>query len=58
MLRLELIENGLKIISGRETKEILVNFSKEFTNHKGYFECDNIKFANRGMYLMTKGERR
>lgn len=50
----ELIENGLRVISGKETREILVKFSKEFTNHKGYFECDNIKFANRSNTFMTK----
>lgn len=50
----ELIENGLKIITGKETKEILVKFSKKFTNYKGYFECDGIKFANRSNTFMTK----
>ncbi len=50
----ELIENGLNTITGKETRDILVKSSKNITNHKGYFECDNIKFANRSNTFMTK----
>ena len=50
----ELIENGLKIISGKETKEILGNFNKKFANYRGYFECDGIKFNNRTNTLINK----
>ena len=50
----ELVENGLKIISGKETKEILVNFFEEITNHRGYFECNGQKFANRTNTLINK----
>lgn len=52
--RKELKENGLKTISGKETKEILVKSSKNFTNCKGYFKCDNMKFANRSNTFMNK----
>ncbi len=50
----ELIENGLKIISGKETKEILVNFTENITNHRGYFECNGQKFSNRTNTLIFK----
>ena len=50
----ELIENGLNTITGKETRDILVLRNKHVTNHKGYFECDGIKFANRSNTFMSK----
>lgn len=52
--REELLENGLKIVSGKEVKDILVNSPQELTNYKGYFEYENQKFANRSNTLINK----
>lgn len=42
----ELINNGLLILNGSETREILVEHNLCSTNYKGYFIADNRKFAN------------
>ncbi|HBJ2623377.1 TPA: hypothetical protein LA827_003176 [Clostridium botulinum] len=52
--REELQSNGLKNVTGKETKEILVRFSKEITNFKGYFTVDGCKLANRSNLLFPK----
>ncbi|MBN1076028.1 hypothetical protein DVV91_17035 [Clostridium botulinum] len=52
--REELINNGLKNLTGKETKEILVKSLKNLTNHKGYFEAEGQKFANRSNLLFQK----
>ena len=46
--------DGMITPSGKETKEILVKFSKDITNYRGYFEVDGIKFANRSNTLFPR----
>ena len=46
--------DGMITPSGKETKEILVKFSKDITNYRGYFEVDGIKFANRSNTLLPR----
>ena len=50
----ELLNNGYKLVSGKDLKEILVSFNMQFTNKKGYFECEGNKFANRSNGLFNK----
>ena len=50
----ELIENGLLILSGKETKEFFLSFGMDGKNIKGGFVVDNFKFANRLNYLVDK----
>ena len=50
----ELIKNGYKLVSGKELKEILVKANIHFINYKGYFECNEEKFANRSNGLFNK----
>ena len=50
----ELTQNGYKLVSGKELKEILVSCSMKLTNKKGYFECNGEKFANRSNGLFNK----
>lgn len=50
----ELINNGLLILNGSETREILVEHKLCSTNYKGYFIADNRKFANRSNTLVNK----
>lgn len=50
----ELMEDGLLNVTGKETKQILGKFSKDFANERGYFTCDGIKFNHRNNFLFTK----
>ena len=50
----ELIKNGLLILNGSKTREILVNNKMLFTNYRGYFIADNRKFANKSNILVNK----
>lgn len=52
--RKELEENGLLVLSGKETKNILVKSFEDITNYKGYFEANGQKFANRSNILISK----
>ena len=50
----ELTQNGYKLVSGKELKEILVRSSMNLTNKRGYFECNGEKFANNSNGLFNK----
>ena len=50
----ELIKNGLLILNGSKTREILVGDNVSFHNHKGYFISDNRKFNNKSNTLINK----
>ena len=50
----ELINNGLKDITGKETKEILASDNMSITNCKGYFMVENQKMSNRNNLLFPK----
>lgn len=50
----ELINNGLKDITGKETKEILASDNMSITNCKGYFIVENQKMSNRNNLLFPK----
>lgn len=50
----ELIEDGIKRLSGKDTKEYLVSCDLQPTNFKGYFEIDGIKFANKLNILIPR----
>lgn len=50
----ELINNGLLILNGSKTREILVGNKLFPTNYKGYFIADNRKFANKSNTLVNK----
>lgn len=50
----ELINNGLLILNGSKTKEILVGNKLFPTNYRGYFIADNRKFANKSNTLVNK----
>lgn len=50
----ELIKNGLLILNGSKTREILVENKMLFTNYRGYFIADNRKFANKSNILVNK----
>lgn len=50
----ELIKNGLLILNGSKTREILVGDNVSFHNHKGYFISDNRKFNNKSNILINK----
>lgn len=50
----ELLEDGLTIATGKETKDILVNFNMKITNFRGYFMVDDIKFASRSNLLFNR----
>ena len=50
----ELIKNGLLILKGRETRELLVRENNSPTNYRGYFIADNRKFANKSNILVNK----
>lgn len=50
----ELINNGLLILNGSKTREILVGNNLFPTNHRGYFIADNRKFANKSNTLVNK----
>ena len=52
--REEVESDGMTVLSGKETKEELVRFSKDITNCRGYFEVDGIKFANRSNTLFPR----
>ena len=50
----ELTQNGYKLVSGKELKEILVRSNMDLTNKRGYFECNGEKFANNSNGLFNK----
>lgn len=50
----ELINNGLLILNGSKTREILVEHNLCSTNYRGYFITDNRKFANKSNTLVNK----
>lgn len=50
----ELIKNGLLILKGKETREILGGDNISLHNYKGYFISDNRKFNNRSNTLVNK----
>lgn len=50
----ELINNGLLILNGSKTREILVGNNLFPTNYRGYFIADNRKFANKSNTLVNK----
>ncbi len=52
--REEIIEDGLKNLTGTETKEFLGRFSKDLANFRGYFTYENIKFNNRNNLLFPR----
>lgn len=52
--REEINEDGLLNVTGNETKAILVKSHKNFTNLRGCFVCDGIKFANRSNLLFPR----
>ena len=50
----ELIKNGLLILNGSKTREILGENKVCFHNYKGYFISDNRKFNNKSNTLINK----
>lgn len=50
----ELISNGLKNLSGKETKEFLGKFSKDIANFRGYFTVNGQKMNNRNNLLFSR----
>lgn len=50
----ELIENGLLILSGKETKKFFLDFNVKTNNIQGGFVVDDFKFANRLNYLVDR----
>jgi hypothetical protein len=50
----ELLFDGIKKLSGVETKEYLVSCNLQPTNFKGYFEADGLKFANKTNTLIPR----
>lgn len=50
----ELIENGLLILSGKETKNFFLDFNVKTNNIQGGFVVDDFKFANKLNYLVDK----
>ncbi len=50
----ELIDNGLKNLTGKETKEFLGKFSKDIANFRGYFTVSGQKMNNRNNLLFSK----
>jgi hypothetical protein len=52
--REEIEEDGLKNLTGTETKEFLGRFSRDLANFRGYFTCENIRFNNRNNLLFTR----
>lgn len=50
----ELESDGLRVLSGKEIKEILVSCKTQLTNFRGYFEIDGVKFANGKNTLIPK----
>lgn len=52
--REELLNNGLKDLTGKETKEFLKNYSIQLANFKGYFTADGVRMSNRNNLLFPK----
>lgn len=50
----ELIENGLKVVAGKEIRDKLVTQNNCVTNFRGYFEYENVRFANSKNTILTK----
>lgn len=50
----ELISDGVKILTGKETKRFLATENISVTNKRGYFVADNQKFANSRNILFPK----
>lgn len=52
--RKELILNGLKNLTGKETKEVLAKSLENLANFKGYFVTDGQKMSHRNNLLFPK----
>ena len=52
--REELLNNGLKDLTGKETKEFLGSCLIQLANCRGYFTADGIKMNNRNNLLFSK----
>lgn len=50
----ELILDGIKKLSGKETKEYLVSCDLQPANFRGYFEVGGIKFANKSNTMFPR----
>lgn len=50
----ELISNGLKDLTGKNTKEVLGSCGIQLANYKGYFTANGIKMNNRNNLLFPK----
>ena len=50
----ELISNGLKILTGKETKALLGSCGLQLANFKGYFTANDIKMNNRNNLLFQR----
>ena len=50
----ELESDGFKTLTGKETKEFLVNEGIAIKNYRGYFLADGEKFANRNNILFSR----
>lgn len=52
--RIELILNGLKNLTGKETKEVLVRDNVSTTNYREYFVTDGQKMSHKNNLLFPK----
>ena len=52
--REEIMSDGVKNLSGKDTKKFLVSKNILFTNYRGYFETNGQRFANRNNLLFPK----
>jgi hypothetical protein len=50
----ELLEDGVKRLTGLNTKDFLVGCNLQLTNHRGYFEVNGIKFANKSNVIFPR----
>lgn len=50
----ELLLDGMRRLTGKETKDFLVRDNVSPTNYKGYFEVDGIKFANKSNLIIPR----
>lgn len=50
----ELRSDGLKKLSGTETKEFLVSCNLQPTNFRGYFDINGVKFANKSNTMIPR----
>ena len=52
--REELINNGLLVLSGSNTRDYLGRYKVSFHNYRGYFIAENRKFNNKSNILINK----